>query len=81
MSPKALAAWKVEYLAETAALNNDDLFDRFLGASIPDGNDGTFTSRGLWEFETVQDELVRRLKGTGFLSAEFELEDAEETAK
>lgn len=63
-----MSTWsKKEILERVAGYDNVTLFDQALIKSGGDDYDGAFTSQGSFEFDTVANELHRRLVESGFL--------------
>ena len=60
--PKVDATWQSNIASAIKAYDNSDLLDYTISAAQGDDWDGSFTSRGSWEFAYLQAELYNRLK-------------------
>jgi len=60
-----------DYLDSITKMTNDELFDLVLDVNQPDDYDGYFTDYGDMLKDFVNDEMVKRLKETNFLSEDY----------
>jgi len=61
--------WQQEFLAWAEGLSNAALLSETLSAGGGDDYDGCFTTRGGWQYGTLQEELFSRLLKRGYLDA------------
>ncbi len=67
-----LPQWQQEYACEVKLMDNQTLLQRTLWDAVGDDYDGCFTTKGLWKFKFLLEEVNVRLMNAGFINERVE---------